>query len=116
MNVEGWKVWYTHNRIYRSNMDDWESLPKTGLLAVALYYDEFYEDGKRYKDVLAGSRRYFQAIGTSGRWFIKPSLWKENKLIETYKTKPEWIKEGVWDDDDTMQRVNREAVESISWD
>lgn len=116
MRIAGWKAWYTNGRVYRSSIDQWEALPKVGALCILVFYDKNTSDGHPYKDILAGNRRYFMAIGSSGELMLKPSLWKENKLIATYSTKPEWIKEGVWDDDTTIERINREALNTNTWE
>ena len=113
MKTIGWKAWYTQNRVYRSSIDSWEDLPKVGLLCVVVFLHKDGEDHD-YKEILNGNRRYFMAIGSSGNTFLKPSLWKEAKLLETYDTKPEWIKEGIWDDEETIERVNKEALASTS--
>lgn len=115
MKVAGWKAWYTQGRVYRSAIDDWAEIPKVGLLCMLVFYDKLDSGGHHYRDILSGNRRYFMATGSSGEVLIKPSLWKESKLIDTYDTQTEWIKEGIWDDDTTMERVTREALQTQTW-
>ena len=115
MAIAGWKAWYTDNRVYRSNLRKWEDLPKEGVLLVMVYYDDMAPNGKPFRDIIHGSRRYFMATGSSGNLFLKGSLWNENKLLGTYSTKPEWVKEGVWDDDETIKRVVQEALDTYDW-
>ena len=112
MKVAGWKAWYTQNRVYRSSDDIWEDLPKEGILLLLVFFDEFSTTGIRYKEIIQGNRRYFKSIGSSGNEFYKGSLWNEKKLLKTYSTKTEWIKEGIYDDDATIQRITNEALEA----
>jgi len=116
MNIIGWKAWYTDNRVYRSSLDKWDDLPKVGCLYVLVFFNELdTSETQHYKEIISGNRRYFMATGSSGDIFIKPSLWKEAKLLDTYNTKPEWIKEGIWDDDNTMERIRNEALSTDTW-
>lgn len=114
MKVIGWKAWYTKNRVYRSTIDAWADIPKVGALFVKVFYEETHH-GVNYADVLAGNRRYIMAIGSSDEIFLKSSLWKEDKLLDTYTTKPAWIKEGIWDDDLTVERLRVEVNSTITW-
>jgi len=115
MQVAGWKAWYTQHRVYRSAIDRWEDLPKEGVLFVMVFFDEFASNGERYREALSGNRRYIMATGSSGEIFLKTSLWKEEKLLNTYDTKSEWIKEGIWDDETTVKQVHDEAFATITW-
>ena len=110
MRVEEWKAWYTQNRVYRSSVDNWEDLPKEGILLLLIFFDERAAHGGRYKEIIHGNRRYFKSIGSSGSEFFKGSLWNEKKLLKTYDTKPEWIKEGIYDDDETIKLIVNEAL------
>ena len=106
MKILGWKAWYTQNRVYSSTETTWENLPKKGVLFVVV----FYATGSR--EILNGVRRYFQATGSSGNKFIKGSLWQQKTLLDTYETSDAEIKEGVWDDDETVARIAKEASEA----
>lgn len=112
MKVYAWRAWYTQDRVYRSSVDAWEDLPKEGILLLCIFFDEFSSRGIRYKEIIHGKRRYFKSIGSSGSEFYKGSLWREDKLLATYKTKPEWIKEGIYDDDETITFIIKEALEA----
>jgi len=115
MKILGWVAFYTGNRTFSSAAHEWEVLPNEGVLAVSVVFDKIATNGQHYKEVLSGKRRYFMAIGSSGNIFMKGSLWTERKLLKTYDTKPEWIKEGIWDDDETMQSV-LEKAKGVTYD
>jgi hypothetical protein len=110
MIVVGWKAWYTRYRVYSSDIHTWEELPKEGVLVVLIYFDEKDTAGDHYREIIKGRRRYFKAIGSANNEFYKGSLWNEAKILRTYDTKEEWIKEGIWDDDATMETVIAEAL------
>lgn len=114
MHIVGWKAWYTQNRVFSSDETDWRDLPKTGVLAVLVFFDERSSSGAYYKELLHGKRRYFRADGTAQE-FIKGSLWNEKKLLDTYETTKEDIKEGIWDDDATVKKVLAEATAAVTW-
>ena len=110
MVVVGWKAWDTQNRVYSSDVHSWEELPKEGALVVMVYFDELDSGGKHYREILKGRRRYFKAVGSSNNEFFKGTLWNEQKILRTYDTREDWVKEGVWDDDATMEAAIAEAL------
>lgn len=114
MKVKAWKAWYTKHRVYQSSIHTWEELPKEGTLFLLVIFDEKTAAGIPYREIIHGNRRYFKAIGSSGEPFYKGSLWQESKLLSTYDTKPEWIKEGIYDDDETIELIRQEVMETYS--
>lgn len=110
MIVVGWKAWYTQNRVYSSSVHNWEELPKEGVLVVMVYFDEKASGGEHLREIIKGRRRYFKAVGSSNNEFFKGSLWNEDKILRTYDTHEDWIKEGIWDDDATMKAAIAEAM------
>lgn len=110
MRPLGWRAWYTQGRVYDSRFDSWPELPKEGVLAIVVFFDTKDSAGEHYKEILNGRRRYFRSIGSSGAEFYKASLWTEKKITNTYAARPECVKEGIWDDDETMEAVLAEAL------
>ena len=108
MKIVGWKAWYTEGRVFHSNEKGWAALPGKGVLAVMVFFDEPKPDGYAKREILLGSRRYFRAQGTEQE-FIKQSLHTEEWILKHYKTTPGDIKEGLWDDNATIRRVQEEA-------
>lgn len=111
MKVVGWQAFYTQNREFSSEDMKWEDLPKEGVLTVIVFMDEFSGD-TRLKEVIQGRRRYFLATGSTGNIFIKGSLWDEKKISKTYNVAPTFIKEGIWDDDESYLNSIKKAAKA----
>lgn len=63
--VVGWRCWYTDDRHFNSEQDEWGELPDDGVLCVKLYYDEFADNGEtRYTLLLDGHDHYFHVPET----------------------------------------------------
>lgn len=112
MKLTGWIAWYRGGKVYRSTEIDWVALPTNGMLLVMVYFDELTPAGKPYREVLQGANRYFMAQGTSD-FFIKSSLRTREWIMKTYDVKsPYNVKVGLYDDDETMNRVQAEAMDT----
>lgn len=87
----------------------WGDLPEEGVLLVMVYFDEKRPDGKPYRETLQGANRYFMATGTND-FFIKSSLKTEKWILKKYDSHKNYIKVGLYDDDETMKNIQAEAM------
>lgn len=67
MSVIGWRAYYTEDREYVSNEDDWMDLPDDGLLIVVLYGIRQDLDGNEHvhRRIRAGYDWYFHVPDTT---------------------------------------------------
>lgn len=109
--IDGWRVWYTDDRVYNSNDTDWSSLPDDGVLILCIYYDRWNRTGDvRYRLILSGDDWYFYNPDTG--------LFGSNTdtLSENENRYPNAIfKRGSWGTAEEFERVRNAAFDSI-WD
>lgn len=109
MDVAGWRVWYTDERVFASDATDWRALPDDGVLVFVIYYDAFSGgDGSvRRRQILSGEDWYFHVPDSD--------LYGANSdpLDENEARYPDAVyKRGKWTDAATFERVREQARDS----
>ncbi len=109
MKVIDWHVFYDDGKEFTSARTDWDSLPRDGVQAVVLYFDEVTKAGAPYRRIMSGHDFYFRADGSRGYIFAD----SDDPAGEIKKRYPgALILRGKWADEETHYAINFMASEA----
>jgi hypothetical protein len=99
-------IWYENNQYEGHSLDDWQSLPNNGVVAVLEYFDD-----SRYR-ISSGSDWYWilgDDVLQSGTTHNEP-----NKFVQNPQPTNPTIKSGKWVSDQRMNEVDNAIKEIIN--
>ncbi len=112
MKVMGWRAWYADGAVYSSLDMDWDALPDDGVISVVLYFDEPTPAGSPLRRIMEGHDFYFKAAGPGGPIYGETHNQRQpDPMADIARRYPgASIKRGMWTDEDTMRRIQNQAM------